>query len=318
MAEFGAAIEEYRAGFRSRRHLMLTMGTDFSFQDAGKTYKNIDKLIRHMNEMTEETGYNLIYSTPSCYIKAVNEDNDVRELWPEKTDDFFPYCDEGGKKTDQMMRYLSWPLLPGPDNYWTGYYTTRPSYKYLERISNAMLQSARQVNALLADGAHSETVVKMEWEVGIAQHHDGITGTAKQAVDDDYRLRLYRVRENTARMMGDVLFSHVGLKDEFLAGDYFCPFMNVSGCALTQSAEEPTLALIYNPMSRPADVKLRIPVADEVDLKVTDMDGQELTVDTVPLWYMLALHPSRLVHEFTTHSEAWFTVPNVPPMGETN
>ena len=33
---------------------------------------------------------------------------------------------------------------------------------------------------------------RLESELGVLQHHDSITGTEKQAVNDDYRIRLNR------------------------------------------------------------------------------------------------------------------------------
>ncbi len=78
---------------------MVTMGGDFHYQAAHNTFKNIDKIIYHMNEMTDETKINLLYSTPSCYAKALNDDGDGNGFtaWQTKTDDFFPYCDEGSR-----------------------------------------------------------------------------------------------------------------------------------------------------------------------------------------------------------------------------
>ncbi len=76
---------------------MVTMGGDFQFQAAHNHFKNLDKLIYHMNEMTDATKINLLYSTPSCYAKALFIDGDGTDVdeWPTKTDDYFPYCDEG-------------------------------------------------------------------------------------------------------------------------------------------------------------------------------------------------------------------------------
>lgn len=42
---------------------------------------------------------NVMYSTPSIYMKYLNDDNDV--TWSTKSDDFFPYADS-------------------PWDYWTG------------------------------------------------------------------------------------------------------------------------------------------------------------------------------------------------------
>ena len=69
---------------------------------------------------------NIFYSTPSCYLYALNHAN---RTWPSKTDDFFPYA-------IYAHAYL------------TGYFTSRPALKLYERYSNNVLQMARQINAL--------------------------------------------------------------------------------------------------------------------------------------------------------------------------
>ena len=65
------------------------------------------------------------YSTPSCYLYALNQAN---RTWTSKTDDFFPYANH-------------------PHGYWTGYFTSRPALKRYERYSNNILQVTRQLNA---------------------------------------------------------------------------------------------------------------------------------------------------------------------------
>lgn len=60
----------------------------------------------------------MFYSSPSCYLKAVNEAN---IKWPVKTDDFFPYASD-------------------PHAYWNGYFTSRPTSKRFERLANNYLQ----------------------------------------------------------------------------------------------------------------------------------------------------------------------------------
>ncbi len=78
---------------------MFTMGQDFDYENAHHNFKNMDKLIKHMNNITNETNINVLYSTPSCYALALNQDGDgtLNRIWTTKTDDFFPYCDEKGK-----------------------------------------------------------------------------------------------------------------------------------------------------------------------------------------------------------------------------
>jgi lysosomal alpha-mannosidase len=68
---------------------------------------------------------NVFYSTPSCYLYALNKAN---RTWTSKTDDFFPYAMD-------------------PHKVRTGFYTSRPALKYYERYSNNVLQVTRQLNA---------------------------------------------------------------------------------------------------------------------------------------------------------------------------
>ncbi len=77
---------------------MFTMGDDFNYENAQHYFKNLDKLVTHMNDISNETNINVFYSTPSCYALALNQDGDgtLSTEWQTKSDDFFPYCDGGG------------------------------------------------------------------------------------------------------------------------------------------------------------------------------------------------------------------------------
>ncbi len=167
------------------------MGDDFDYQNAHENFKNIDKLIYHMNERTD---YNVFYSTPSCYAYALYQDGDgaLGQEWQTKTDDFFPYCDENGrdKKIVQILQLSSFAVFIGPHNYWTGYFTSRPSFKYHERQANALLQSAKQINSFSAAEMQLAGLATLAQAMGISQHHDAVTGTAKTAVDADYNVKL--------------------------------------------------------------------------------------------------------------------------------
>lgn len=85
---------------------------------ADMNFKNMDKMIKYTNELGN--GVNLFYSTPSCYVKAINDEAGNRP-WPIKTDDFFPYSND-------------------PHAYWTGYFTSRPTFKGTVRTANTFLQ----------------------------------------------------------------------------------------------------------------------------------------------------------------------------------
>ncbi len=110
--------------------------------------------------------YNLFYSTPACYVKAVNE---AEVTWPTKKDDFFPY---------------HWEHFA----YWTGYFSSRPALKYMIRQGSSLLQACKQMASVLQlTGAEDEGDLSvMKDAMAVLQHHDGITGTHSQRVSDDY------------------------------------------------------------------------------------------------------------------------------------
>ena len=64
------------------------------------------------------------------------------------------------------------------------YFTSRPALKHYIRLTANFLQIARHFEVFSgADGTSTETL----WEAqSVAQHHDAVSGTAKQAVTFDY------------------------------------------------------------------------------------------------------------------------------------
>nr|XP_009687837.1 PREDICTED: lysosomal alpha-mannosidase [Struthio camelus australis] len=105
----------------------MTMGSDFQYENANLWFKNMDKLIAHVNaRQANGSRVHVLYSTPSCYLWELHRAN---LSWSLKTDDFFPYAD-------------------GPHQFWTGYFTSRPAFKRYERLSNNFLQICNQLEAV--------------------------------------------------------------------------------------------------------------------------------------------------------------------------
>lgn len=83
---------------------------------------NTNVLYRYGNQrQANGSKYNLLYSTPSCYVKAIHDETNGKMSWPVKSDDFFPYASD-------------------PHAFWTGYFTSRPTIKRFERVGNNFLQ----------------------------------------------------------------------------------------------------------------------------------------------------------------------------------
>ena len=133
------------------------MGGDFCYQNARKYFKNLDILMKYVNANSTLNGFRMIYSTPTRYMADVLEDIGPMQ---NKTDDLFPYAD-------------------GPQSYWTGYFTSRPTLKGYVRTCNNVLQTCKQIEALLED-PEKHSSEKLRLAMGVAQHHDAVSGTSKQ------------------------------------------------------------------------------------------------------------------------------------------
>lgn len=124
---------------------------------------------------------NIFYSTPEYYTHEKymqsRKDTAVKEKveWLQKSDDFFPYSD-------------------CPHCFWTGYFTSRTAFKRFERVSSAFLMAARQIDARPnktdTPSGDEEPLFALDDALGVAQHHDAVSGTGKQHVADDYSKRL--------------------------------------------------------------------------------------------------------------------------------
>ncbi len=296
--------------------IMLTMGSDFHYENANAWFKNLDKLIQHVNE---DGRVNVFYSTALDYtrskLKSMNKKfestKSSKAAWTVKTDDFFPYSD-------------------CPHCMWTGYFTSRSPLKRLIRIGDSFLQAAKQHEVLFGEGGKGqehESLTLFKEEMAIAQHHDAATGTSRQHVACDYAKRIdLGITGSTTRMMN--LFTEYIKKKQLptsaapapapapavadghvskhggpsnkrhsnttstitstVAGPAFkvstmeppvfspCPLANMSIC--DASTKGGFVVTVYNSVSRSRKQAVRVPVSDTY-LQVLDKNGNQIACD---------------------------------------
>ncbi|XP_039500014.1 lysosomal alpha-mannosidase [Drosophila santomea] len=256
---FIAYAAEVAAKFRTN-HIMIPMGGDFQYEDAEVNYKNMDKLIKYVNErQSSGSKYNIIYSTPTCYLNSVHKSV---QSYPNKTLDFFPY----GSDTN---------------SFWTGYYTSRPTQKRFERDGNHILQVAKQLSAFaeLSSTEQKEDLEYLREIMGVMQHHDAITGTEKQHVSDDYDRILYDAIVGGVKTAGDALRKLTNLPNgEFES----CLQLNISQCAFTKDGADNVVVTVYNPLAHTSTQYVRVPVKNE-NYQVTDDKGRVVASELLPV-----------------------------------
>uniref|UniRef100_A0A8C1WBM4 Alpha-mannosidase n=1 Tax=Cyprinus carpio TaxID=7962 RepID=A0A8C1WBM4_CYPCA len=240
------------AGFYKANHIIMTMGSDFQYENANLWYKNMDKLIKYVNALQAKgSKVNVLYSTPSCYLQELNLAN---LTWPLKTDDFFPYADDA-------------------HDFWTGYFTSRPALKLYERLSNSRLQTCNQLEVLGGPKSKSGPFGEgdsdtMSKAMGVAQHHDAVSGTEKQHVAYDYARRLATGWAHCEVLVRNSLAILSGSE----APRVFCENLNISVCPLTESSHKFSMN-VYNPLGRTVSWPVRLPVNGSV-YSVTDANGR--------------------------------------------
>ncbi|NXY52722.1 MA2B1 mannosidase, partial [Callaeas wilsoni] len=267
-----AQAQQYRTN-----HILMTMGSDFHYENAHLWFKNLDKLIAHANarvrgcpqtpwcprspqtlrdsplcpQQANGSRVHALYSTPSCYLRELHRAN---LTWPLKTDDFFPYSD-------------------GPHQFWTGFFSSRPALKGYERLSSGFLQICSQLEALAGplaqDGPYGPgDSSALREAVAVAQHHDAVSGTERQHVADDYARQLAKGWDSCQVLVANALSLLGGTKEPLV----FCNALNISVCPLSETSAQFTV-ILYNPLAWGVAWPVRLPVRG-TSYAVTDPQGR--------------------------------------------
>ncbi|XP_058107981.1 alpha-mannosidase-like isoform X3 [Magnolia sinica] len=260
-----------QANVTRTNHIMWTMGDDFQYQYAESWFKQMDKFIHYVNKMGllwQDGRVNAFYSTPSIYTNAKNAAN---ESWPLKTDDYFPYADSANA-------------------YWTGFFTSRPTLKRYTRMLSGYYLAARQLEFLAGRRSSGPHTFSLGDALGIAQHHDAVTGTAKQHTTNDYAKRL-AVGASEAEMVVSLALSCVtnSSSSRQCATSTLnfgqCHLLNISYCPPTEEEipENKSLVVVaYNPLGWIHNDTVRIPVNDDHHV-IRDSSGNTIEAQYVEM-----------------------------------
>ena len=197
-------LEQYRKksqlyGSRDNHDVILVpLGNDFYYDNeetARPQFENYEKLINYLNSRSD-LNVNVKFGTLSEYFNLMKQSNHRANKKIETfSGDFFTYADKS-------------------DNYWSGYFTSRPFQKHLDRIVESYLRSAEIIYSLAKMANQSKLdhnfdnskqlylkLSNARNNLGLFQHHDGITGTSKTYVVRDYETKLLKSISNSMEII---------------------------------------------------------------------------------------------------------------------
>ncbi|KAJ8919646.1 hypothetical protein NQ315_006173, partial [Exocentrus adspersus] len=299
--EFLAYVKNMTDGYATN-NVIVTMGEDFTYQNAEVWFKNLDKLIHYANlRQANGSKYNLLYSTPSCYVKAIYDETHGKAKWLVKEDDFFPYASD-------------------PHSFWTGYFTSRPTIKRFEREGNNFLQVCKHLYALADLGPEDRVDLNaMREAMGVMQHHDAVTGTEKEHVAHDYAKILSTgideceiiTNQALSKLIDGTGYKHPEIDPMPGTTDFtICRLLNTSQCEFTETNDN-FVVTVYNPLSRSVSKFIRLPVTG-IHYTVQDPKGKLVVNQMIPIAQPILRIPGR---QSAATSELVFQATDVPPLG---
>ena len=170
--------------------VLIPIGDDFRYDhdiEWDQQYTNYQMLLEYINKYSDKYHAHIQWGTIKDYFREIR--TRMKEF-PTLQGDFFVYSDI---------------FTEGRPAYWSGYFTTRPFWKLLDRQLQAALRSAEILFSWAWAQANQEPnlkvsqflekdfekLVKARENLGLFQHHDGITGTSKTHVMHDYAMKMF-------------------------------------------------------------------------------------------------------------------------------
>uniref|UniRef100_A0A8C1BDT4 Alpha-mannosidase n=2 Tax=Cyprinus carpio TaxID=7962 RepID=A0A8C1BDT4_CYPCA len=291
----GVLLDQYRKKsklFRSKV-LLVPLGDDFRYDKAlewDQQYFNYQKLFDYMNSRPE-MHVKAQFATLTDYFSAVYKAKGVAPGtrppdYPVLSGDFFAYADR-------------------EDHYWSGYYTSRPFYKNLDRVLESHLRGAEILYSLAVAHARRaglegrypvsdySLLTDARRNIGLFQHHDAITGTAKENVVIDYGNRLLRSLVGLKRVIINAAHFLV-IKNKDIYRFYQTePFLETDDRRTTQDSlpqrtlieleSTPRYLVLFNPVEQERLCVVTM-LVNSARVRVLTEDGQTLPVQLSAQW----------------------------------
>lgn len=190
-------VEEAEAQFRNYQMLFDYINSDPSLNTEAK-FGTLEDYFATLREEAERINYSAPGEVGSGLVEG----------FPSLSGDFFTYADR-------------------QQDYWSGYYVSRPFFKAVDRVLEQTLRATEMMVALTLGccrRAHCEKfamgfsykLTAARRNLALFQHHDGVTGTAKDHVVTDYGTRMHTSVQDLQIFMSKAIEALLGIRYEKL------------------------------------------------------------------------------------------------------
>lgn len=289
-------VDQYKkkAQLYRTKVLFVPLGDDFRYEttfDTHEQFSNYQRLMDYINSHPEIKA-KVQFGTLSDYFNALYKATDAEpgsqpKDFPALSGDFYTYADR-------------------EDHYWSGYYTSRPFYKNMDRALESHHRAAEIIFSLAeARARHHGTssfpldqlyglLTKARRNLGLFQHHDGITGTAKDFVVVDYGQRMLQSLNDVQQVIQDsaqLLLTND--KSVYKPPDPVLPPLKFEEYRLAHDAlptkevitlsDTPRAVVFYNSLTTTREQVVSLHISDP-EVMVSDSEGKEIPCQ-VNVWW---------------------------------
>jgi alpha-mannosidase len=270
--------------------VLMPLGDDFRYNVAeewDQQYTNYIKLIDYINANKDTYKAEVLFGTPKDYFREITKRYDQ---YPTLKGDFFVYSDI---------------FSEGRPAYWSGYFTTRPFMKILDRELESSLRAAEILYTIALNNARQkkllpyvkilerdfEKLVRARRNLGLFQHHDAITGTSKSFVMRDYGLKLFEGIRDTVSIqqnsLQSLLFPKIPIKPgesivlSDLERDSYEKLPRKTPIPVWTKQERKIV--LYNSLAQPREQLVQVRT-NTSNVKIVDSEGNDVAFQVNPVW----------------------------------
>ncbi|XP_065648890.1 alpha-mannosidase 2 isoform X2 [Hydra vulgaris] len=271
--------------------VLAPLGDDFRYDKVFEVlaqYTNYEKIMEYVNSHPELNA-EIRFGTLKDYFQAVAEREGVKpgekpQSFKTLGGDFFTYADRD-------------------DHYWSGYFTSRSFFKHMDRELSGHLRAAEIIYSLaksyhknedfLEDNLYSE-LMHARKSLALFQHHDGVSGTSRNPVVNDYGQRMFNAIKSSIKVMqssANFLMTNkqlqhldsIGNTPIFLFGEDRMSFDSLPIKNLIIISDKPSQVVFYNSLAQERKQTVFLHVSEPL-IEVKSSTGKPVSYQVSLLW----------------------------------